>query len=255
MISSYRSVIGLSASLALTAAPAVAQVIRGQVLDADRGQPIPAARLLLITEAGATLDTTMSDGQGRFRLEAPAPGSYLVYFATEGWAGVPSDQLRLKRGVTTDFVFRVPLLTHAEVNRIAEIITADGRLQRPLPELCGEPVRAWEAGLLVGVVRERGSDRPVAGARIAVAGADSSGRAASGRLRADAESRERQAGGDGGTRATVSSAKGVYVLCNVLAGPAVKLVITSPQGFTETTQVEVRAGTVGWYDLPVRTRR
>jgi hypothetical protein len=151
-------------------------------------------------------------------------------------------------------VFRVPLLTHAEVDRIADIISADGRLQRPLPELCGEPVRAWEAGLLVGVVRERGSDRPVAGARIAVAGANSPGRAASGQPRSNAETQGRQAG-EGATRATVSSANGIYVLCNVLAGPAVKLVITSPQGFSETTQVEVRAGTVGWYDLPVRTRR
>lgn len=216
--------------LALAATSAGAQAVRGQLLDAERGVPLPGARLLLVTEAGAVLDSTVSDGQGRYRLEAPEPGSYALYFDMDGWAGVPSDQLQLKQGATTVFDFRVPLLSDAESSRISDIITADRRLQRPLPELCGEPVRAWEAGLLVGVVRERGSDRPVAGARIGVAGG-------------------------GGTRETVSNDRGIYVLCNVMAGSAVKIVVTGPQGVSETVTVEVRAGTVGWYDLYAAGRR
>lgn len=216
--------------LALATAPAGAQAVHGQLLDAERGVPLPGARLLLVTDAGAVLDSTVSDGQGRYRLKAPGPGSYALYFDMDGWAGVPSDQLELKQGATTVFDFRVPLLSDAEARRISEIITADRSLQRPLPELCGEPVRAWEAGLLVGVVKERGSERPVAGARIGVAGG-------------------------GGTRETVSNDKGIYVLCNVMAGSAVKIVVTGPQGVSETVTVEVRAGTVGWYDLYSGGRR
>jgi hypothetical protein len=204
--------------------------VRGRLLDAERGVPLPGARLLLVTEAGAVLDSTVTDAQGRYRLEASAPGSHALYFDMEGWVGVPSDQIELKHGATTVFDFRVPLLSDAEARRISEIITADGSLQRPLPELCGEPVRAWEAGLLVGVVRERGSNRPVAGARIGVAGG-------------------------GGTRETVSNAKGIYVLCNVMAGSAVRIVVTGPRGLSETITVEVRAGTVGWYDLYAGGRR
>jgi len=216
--------------LTLAALPAVAQSVRGRLLDVELGQPLAGARLLLLNANSEAVDSAVSDQAGSFRLRAPSAGSYMIYFDKDGWAAVPSDQLHLAHGVTTDFEFRVPLVSDAEVRRISEIITAEGRLQRPLTELCGEPVRAWEAGLLVGVVRERGTDRPVAGARIAVADASA-------------------------TRATVTSERGIYVLCNVLASPAVRIVVTSPPGLADTTRVEVRAGTVGWYDLEVRTRR
>jgi hypothetical protein len=115
---------------------------------------------------------------------------------------------------------------------MSELISTDERLQSSLPEICGEALRPWEAGLLVGVVRARATSEPIAGARVAVA-----------------------TGGTGVTRATLSSDKGIYILCNVPLGPAVEIIAETPDGTVERTQVEIRAGMVSWYDLPVGPRR
>jgi hypothetical protein len=113
-----------------------------------------------------------------------------------------------------------------------DIINMDERLQASLPEICGEPLRPWEAGLLVGVIRVRATGEPVAGARVAVA-----------------------APGTGVARSTLSSENGIYILCNVPLGPAVEIIVEAPDGTTERTDVEIRAGTVSWYDLSIGPRR
>jgi hypothetical protein len=108
----------------------------------------------------------------------------------------------------------------------------DERLQTSLPEVCGEALRPWEAGLLVGTVRARGTNAPLAGVRVSVA------------------TPER-----GVTRATVSSAQGIYILCNVPLGSDVAIITRTADGAEATTQVEIRAGMVSWYDLHVGARR
>jgi hypothetical protein len=149
----------------------------------------------------------------------------------DGWASVPSDELRLEPGATVPLAFRVPLVATAAMREISSVMAMEPRLQESLPQICGEPFRAWEAGLLVGTVRLRSTREPVAGARVAVS-----------------------ASGDV-ARATISSENGVYVLCNVPVGPAVRITVETPAGIVEETDVEIRAGTASWYDLPVGRRR
>ncbi|NJD10141.1 MAG: carboxypeptidase-like regulatory domain-containing protein [Gemmatimonadetes bacterium] len=110
-------------------------------------------------------------------------------------------------------------------------MTADPRLQRPLPELCGEPFRASVAGFLVGVVRTRGSGAPLAGVRVSVPGLSGAGPGA------------------------VANEQGVYYLCNVPVGRAVTVLATLPDGTVDTARVEIRAGTASWFDLEVGRRR
>jgi hypothetical protein len=230
-----KSVLGSTLALLVlctAAAPAAAQQVQGEVRDADRDRPLPGARLLLLDDDGVPVDSARTDAAGRYRLRAPAAGPYTVYFRVDGYAGVPSDPLPLAAGTTTEFVFRVPLVSVAAVRQMADVIGMEQRLQESLPELCGEPFRAWEAGLLVGVVRSRATRQPIPGARVVAVSAD----------------------GDV-ARSTISSENGVYVLCNLPVGPAVVIRIEAPDGTMETTDVEVRAGSASWYDLPVGPRR
>jgi hypothetical protein len=214
------------------AAPAAAQSVTGQLRDADRDRPLPGARLLLLDDDGISVDSTLTDREARYRLTAPRPGRYTIYFRIDGYAAVPSEPLHLAAGTTTQAGFRPPLVAHAAVEQMAEVIRGDARLQESLPELCGEPFRAWEAGLLVGTVRQRASRQPIAGATVTLLDGD-----------------------DASRRFTVSGSNGVYVLCNVPPGTAVRLSIRTPDGASETTDVEIRPGTASWYDLPVGPRR
>jgi len=213
-------------------APATAQAVRGTVREADGGRALTGARLLLLNDAGEAVDSTVSDGAGSFRLVAPVAGSYMAYFQMNGWASVPSESVTLTADSTATLDFRVTLISNEALRQMSDIIGLEPRLQAALPELCGEALRPWEAGLLIGRVRAGGTDRPIARARVAVIGRDAAT-----------------------VRATVSSENGVYVLCNVPAGSDVAIVAEAPAGGVDTTRVEVRAGSAGWYDLFVRVPR
>jgi hypothetical protein len=150
----------------------------------------------------------------------------------DGYADVSSETLRLADGGVTAFDFAVPLVSTAAMRQMGEMIRTDERLQSSLPEICGEELRMWEAGLLVGTVRARATEAPVPGTRVSV-----------------------DLGGDGSIRSTLSSPAGVFVLCNVPLGTSVEVVTEAPGTPPDTTRVEIRAGMVSWYDLFVGPRR
>jgi hypothetical protein len=155
--------------LAGSAPPVTAQAVRGDLRDVDQNRPLPGARLYLLNEDAVAVDSTLTDRTGRFRLAAPDDGEYTVYFRIDGWASFGSKTLRLESDTIVDLEFRVPLVHNSALSQMRDIIDMDERLQSSLPELCGEPLRPWEAGLLVGVIRVRATGEPIAGARVAVA--------------------------------------------------------------------------------------
>jgi hypothetical protein len=220
------------AILAAAATPAVTQAVEGTAHDADRGRPLPGAQLYLLDHQGEVVDSVLTDGVGRFQLDAPRAGVYRVLFQMDGWVTVPFDPLDLAPGSTALQDLRVPLVSMAALQQVGDMIRMEQHLQDALPEICGEAFRPWEAGLLVGVVRLRATREPIAGARVAVATAS-----------------------DGVTRSTLSNERGVYVLCNAPIGPAVQIIARAPDGTSETIEVEIRAGTASWYDLPLGPRR
>ena len=227
-----RSALAVIAIVAAAVAPASAQVVRGELRGADAGQPVPGARLHLLSESGVAVDSTITDRAGGFRLHAPAGGVYVVHFQMDGWASITSEPVQLETGATTDFDFRVLLVPGAALRQMSEMIARDERMQTALPDLCGEELRSWEAGMLVGVVRLRATRAPVAGARVSVS----------------------TPGGDV-IRSTLSGESGIYILCNVPPGPAVDVSAAMPDGAGESTDVEIRAGTVSWYDILLGPRR
>ena len=58
------------------------------------------------------------------------------------------------------------------------------------------------------------------------------------------------------TASAISGGNGVYVLCNVPVGSAVEITAQGPDGGTvAVTDVEIRPGTISWYDLLLGRRR
>lgn len=70
--------------------------VSGQVLDADSGQPIPGARVLL-SSYGPPKRQVMADGNGRFVIEAAPAGSFELAANLEGYRGSEFGQ-RLPHG-------------------------------------------------------------------------------------------------------------------------------------------------------------
>ncbi|HEY3220197.1 MAG TPA: TonB-dependent receptor [Gemmatimonadales bacterium] len=60
------------------ARPAVAQRLRGRLLDVESGEPLVAGFVTLLALDGTTLVTAVSDREGQWLVEMPAPGSYYV---------------------------------------------------------------------------------------------------------------------------------------------------------------------------------
>ena len=209
--------------------PAAAQAVSGQLRWEERNVPLPRARLLLLTERGARVDSTVTDASGRFHLTAAEPGTHYLYFHSDGWASVTSNRVSLERGRVTAFDFKVRLVAGAALREMSDVIRANEHLQSSLPEICGGVLDAERAGVLVGVVRDRKTRQPIGGARV------SAGTAAG-----------------GVARSTLSTDTGVYVLCNVPLGAAVRVDADAPDGRTESTTASIRAGTISWYDLNLR---
>jgi len=65
--------------------PAEAQSIMGNLLDAQTGRPILLGYVSLLTEGGEKVIWTLADEEGFFRLDAPDPGSYLLYGESLGY--------------------------------------------------------------------------------------------------------------------------------------------------------------------------
>lgn len=201
------------------AAGAQAQTVRGRVTDQAGNRPIAGARLYLLPDSGPSVDSTRAASDGRYELHATTPGNYRVHFQMDGWATYSSELLAVEDTVAFDF--EVPLVSNAALHEMSAIVAGDERLQTSLPELCGEELRTTEAGLLIGVVRDRRTRSPIAGARVSV-----------------------------GERVTQSNERGVYILCNVPLGPDVEVTVERDDA-RSVTPVEIRRGMVSWYDLTV----
>lgn len=223
--------VALGVLMALSAGTA-AQAVEGTLLHEDTGLPLPGAPLYLMDHDGEVADSARTDQHGRFRLAPPRAGTYNLLFQMDGWTNVPSEQFQLTTSRTHHLDFTVPLISLSALEQMGDLMRMETELAQALPEICGEAFRPWEAGLLIGVVRNRSDRQPLPGATVTVAT------------------------GTGQTaRSTISNARGTYILCNVPTGPDVHIIIKTPDGTTETTDVEIRAGTASWYDLPVGPRR
>lgn len=174
-----------------------AQTISGTLRDSDSRQPIPLGLVLMYTEAGDSVTSTISDGSGRFRISSPDPGSFILQAAALGYRETPVGVFDLGDGgsMTVEYLLApAPLPVDAlmvEIDRpvVEHHLVQNGfvrRLQRGLGKFItphdieNSTARSTESlmegiqGVRVGTVRTRagglGIPSPHLGETVQIAG-------------------------------------------------------------------------------------
>lgn len=100
------------ASCLASAAPAEAQIVEGTVLDAGSGEPVATARVTLVAEGDDDrVATALSDGEGRFVLQADAGGLHRLEADRLGYGLQRTDPFEVEADGITEHDF--PLATEA----------------------------------------------------------------------------------------------------------------------------------------------
>jgi len=93
----------LAALLLITALPAAAQSVRGQLTDSVSRAPLPGAFLTLVDDHGVEQARAITNRGGEFLLTAPAPGTYRLRSKRIGFRPYLSPALTLRAGEATAY--------------------------------------------------------------------------------------------------------------------------------------------------------
>ena len=223
-----------------------AQSVRGTVVDADRGRTIPDAAVFLVDTLTIAVDTATTDSAGRFVLRAPGPGSFFITVRPDGYLSY-SDPVR----VTGDSVahrVEMPLLSVEAARTMHDAIEREEAFRLDLDEMCTGPVRPWEAGILVGISRDRATLEPVPRAAVRLEPVPSEGDR---KKRPQVSAEETSSEPTEWPRTRLATQTGAYWFCNVPPGRA--RVVARARGFVaDTSYAVIRAGTISWYDALLR---
>lgn len=108
-----RTTFALLLTLLLFSTDLSAQAIRGRLVEADTGEPIMLARILLLQGSGQIVDETVTDESGYFSVASEAPGSFFLRAERLGYSsrldgvfelgqdGVLTVEFRLERNPVT----------------------------------------------------------------------------------------------------------------------------------------------------------
>ena len=118
-------VLCLTALLAATSFHmAAGQRLMGQLLDVNSDQPISAGVLSLLTENGVRMATTITDEEGNWALEAPAPGHYYIEAKRLGYQPRIDGPVDLKASDDWTSVYRLqPLAVRMDPVEVSARIT------------------------------------------------------------------------------------------------------------------------------------
>ncbi|HEX8692038.1 MAG TPA: carboxypeptidase regulatory-like domain-containing protein [Longimicrobium sp.] len=132
----------LAAALALLALarPALAQTVRGELVERGSGRPIPGALVLLLDARGARANTALTRADGRFTLRAPRAGTYTLRAERVGFRSVTSAPLAL--GVDQTVAYR--LQGDEETVSLRGITARSGRRCRARPGSGQATAVLWE---------------------------------------------------------------------------------------------------------------
>jgi hypothetical protein len=109
-----------------------AQTIRGTLLERDSDRPINLGSVTLYTEAGDSVTSTITNRLGRFELNSPDPGSFLLLGAALGHRETTVGVFELGEGGEISVEFRIPIEALplegflVEADRVAEQLELNG---------------------------------------------------------------------------------------------------------------------------------
>jgi hypothetical protein len=93
--------------LSALAAPLTAQVVRGKVLDAATGDPVPQAEVTASTTEGRGAGRTRAGADGSFSLELRAAGTFRLRAERAGYRPTVTDTLQVDARVTLEVEIRL----------------------------------------------------------------------------------------------------------------------------------------------------
>jgi hypothetical protein len=112
--------------------PAEAQVLRGRLLDLDTEEPIEGGVVTLMDSTGVRLRSFVTDADGRYELDAPGPGLYLVEARRIGYRAWVDGPVELSADEVWDSAFHlqvIPVLLDP-VEVVAQTALREAYLQR-----------------------------------------------------------------------------------------------------------------------------
>lgn len=74
---------------------ASAQTVRGQLLDSETGFPVPLGLVMMFTEAGDSVTSTVADEVGRFTVASDQPGDFVLIANALGYEETPAGVFEL----------------------------------------------------------------------------------------------------------------------------------------------------------------
>ena len=221
----------LVAFLVLAAAPLSAQSIEGSLVSAEDGAPLSDVMLVLLDASGSPIADTRSDAEGRFRLDAPEPGDYMVLLDQEGFANQLSDVLSLADGAVLQLDLTVQVQRVGQTGVGLDTLEGTALLQAAVADACRDTFVPGLHGILFGAIRDEATGIGVAGATASL--------------------RWREAGlGVAASEARAGTDEvGAYLVCDAPAGRAITLSpsLSTVEGESET--VTLRPGTMMQVDL------
>jgi len=87
--------------------PAQAQTIDGTLMEVQTGQPISLGLVIMMTEAGDSVTSGVTNGQGRFSVTAPEGGSFVLVASAFGFKETRAGVFELGSDGQMDVEFRI----------------------------------------------------------------------------------------------------------------------------------------------------
>jgi len=226
----------LSMALFCAALPGLldAQTVAGRVTWTG-GEPVRAAATTLLDARFQSVAEGATDGDGRYSLTAPGPGSFIVVVEAEGYPSQMSDPLPIPADgtVTHDVVLAGHRVGEAEVSAADTLSDAD-LLAAAIAESCQGSFMPGIHGIVFGMVRDQATRTPLPDADIVV-NRENPLRMMPGTTQLD----------------TRSGSDGVYLICTAPAGETLRIKALAEDREGEWTSERLQAGTMRRVDLEV----
>lgn len=110
MAASARLIACLATGVAVFAASAPSaqgQTITGTLMEVETSQPISLGLIIMMTEAGDSITSTVTNGQGQFTVEADEAGSFVLVASAFGFKETAAGVFELGEDAAMDVQFRI----------------------------------------------------------------------------------------------------------------------------------------------------
>ncbi|NNK61808.1 MAG: TonB-dependent receptor plug domain-containing protein [Gemmatimonadetes bacterium] len=200
-------------------------------MSADDGAPLVDVLLVLLDAGGAPVAEARSDDGGRFRIDAPEAGQYMVLLDQEGFANQLSDLLTLADGATLRLDLTVEVQRVGQTGVGLDTLEGVALLQAAVADACRDQFVPGLHGILFGAIRDEATGSGIPGASASLRWREGGMGVAPSEVRAGTDE------------------AGAYLVCDAPAARriAVQPSVSGVEGESET--VTLRAGTMMQVDL------